>query len=160
MKRILLAVLGFSLAACGDIQTPVTPEIGQEETHPVMSVSSGPDLELLQTVGVAAVQNLINKLDALLLDGIVNEGQANSMYQKLDNAMKSVANDKPSATNQLQALINEVEGYINGGNLSSVEGQSLIVSANNIIGWLNGDGTCPICGGTVCIPPCPNADYE
>ena len=153
MKRILLFVLAFSVA-CGDSQTPLSPDIGYEETQLALSVSRGPDLELLQTVGVAAVQNLINKLDALLIDGIVNAGQANSMFQKLDNAMKAVANDKPSATYQLQALINEVEGYINGGNLSAAEGQSLIVSANNIINWLAGNVLCPFCGGNPCIPPC------
>jgi hypothetical protein len=55
------------------------------------------------------------------------------MLSKLEGALKAIINDKPSADNELKALINEVEGYVNGGNLSASDGQALIDAAEAII---------------------------
>jgi hypothetical protein len=84
----------------------------------------------------ALTHSLIAQVEAMLSSGILNEGQANSMTQKLEGALAAIDTDKPSADNKLDAFINEVEGYVNGGNLLPGAGQELIDAALQIIALL------------------------
>ena len=144
MKRLGLCLLMAPFFfACSDSTAPEVAD--QDIPSPQFSVAA-----------LDGVSDLILQVEALWADGVLNDGQANSMLQKLAGTRIAIQNDRPSAANKLSAFVNEVEGYINGGNLAPELGQTLIAAANPLIRWLEG-GTCPICGGAVCLPPCPNA---
>ena len=140
MKRfILFPMVAFVLVSCSDSTAPEVADV----FNPQFS------LEALAPVG-----DLIADVEALLAAGVLSEGRANSMLSKLEGALKAIQNDKPSAANKLGAFVNEVEGYINGGNLSAEAGQPLITAANAIIRQLDGTA-CLCCGGvTTHVPPC------
>lgn len=81
-----------------------------------------------------ALQTLIDDLNALKDAGVINQGQAISLIVKLQNAISSLnAGNTTSAVNKIQAFTNQVEGFINGGNLTLEEGQPLLDKAQHII---------------------------
>jgi PKD repeat protein len=81
-----------------------------------------------------ATNEIITEIEDLdLLDGIEN-----SLVSKMDNAIKSISNDRPSASGQLGAFINEVEAQ-RGKELTDEEADALIAMAQWIIDNLSGD---------------------
>jgi PKD repeat protein len=74
-----------------------------------------------------ATQELIYDVEALGLD----DGIENSFVSKLDNAIKSISNDRPSAYGQLEAFINEVEAQ-RGNSLTNAQADELIATAQRI----------------------------
>src|SRR3990172_4568019 len=78
--------------------------------------------------------NLCAIVNQLRDDGVLNQGNANSLCVKLDNAKKSLANGNTSAgVNQIQAFINEVDAFRKAKKLTNAQADSLIASANAII---------------------------
>ena len=57
-----------------------------------------------------AIPNVITTIGGLEAAGVLNHGQANSLVVKLNHAIDSLNSkpDKPTACNQLQAFVNEV----------------------------------------------------
>lgn len=80
-----------------------------------------------------ATQDLITDVQSLNL----SDGIENSFVSKLDNAIKSIENDRPSAEGQLRAFINEVEAQ-RGNELTNEQADTLISSAQEIIDKLSG----------------------
>lgn len=75
-----------------------------------------------------ATQDLISIVKGLNL----HDGVENSFVSKLDNAFKSITNDRPAAEYQLQAFINEVEAQ-RGKELTDAQADMLIEYAQWII---------------------------
>jgi hypothetical protein len=82
------------------------------------------------TAPEALIEDTIAQVIAMITDDKLNEGQAVSLIQKLDSAIKKLEDGKDnSAYRMLQAFINQIEAFINSGVLTLEEGQPLIDSA-------------------------------
>lgn len=96
-----------------------------------VTVSDG-DITSTQTATVTVsspsqgIQAAVGLVSQLLSDGKLNSGNANSLQAKLNAAAKSVAaGNEISATNQLQALLNELDALARSGRLSSADASAL-----------------------------------
>ena len=75
-----------------------------------------------------AIPNVITTIEGLQTAGVLNGGQANSLIVKLNHAIDSLNSkpDQPTACNQLQAFVNEVNAYVNGGKLTQAQADTLL----------------------------------
>ena len=81
-----------------------------------------------------AIDDIIGQVNALHDSGTLNSGNTNALITKLDGAAaKLTKDDYNAAINKLQAFINQVNGWISNGKLTSSQGQPLIDSANDLI---------------------------
>jgi polyhydroxyalkanoate synthesis regulator phasin len=81
-----------------------------------------------------ATQALGNTVNALVSQGVLNQGEGNALTSKLQAAIQQMNNGNGNAArNQLQAFINQVNALMNSGRLSASQGQALIDAANNLI---------------------------
>ena len=93
----------------------------------------------------------------------IQSGIWNSLDAKLDAALNAIddlnANNDKAALNSMVAFTNAVEAQ-QGKQISDFDAALLLIDANIIISKLERivSGVCPICGGTTCVPPCPNAE--
>jgi PKD repeat protein len=84
------------------------------------------------TVTVLSPQGAADDIITDVEDLNLPDGTENSFVSKLENAIKSLANDRPSAEGQLQAFINEVEAQ-RGKDLTNEQANALIAAAKWII---------------------------
>jgi len=98
------------------------------------------DFALARYNGVSPVQlidTLVSNVQALVDNGVLNNGQVNALLIKLQDAIEHISDGQPNtAMNDLQAFINEVNDYIGENILTSAEGQQLISEANTEISQL------------------------
>ena len=95
--------------------------------------NNGAGLDLNDKTPQDPIDDLIEDIEDLVDDGLLNNGQGNSLISKLENIINKLNNGKTSvACNQLGAFINHVNAFINGGTLTSAEGQPLIDVAQTI----------------------------
>jgi hypothetical protein len=74
-----------------------------------------------------AIPNVITTIQGLQTAGVLNGGQANSLIVKLNHAINRNAKPgQPTACNQLQAFVNEVNAYVSGGKLTQAQADSLL----------------------------------
>ncbi len=75
-----------------------------------------------------AIPNVIASINGLKAAGVLNGGQANSLIVKLNHAITSLTSkpDQPTACNQLQAFVNEVNAYVNAGILTPAQADLLL----------------------------------
>ena len=75
-----------------------------------------------------ALPNVITTIEGLQAAGVLNHGQANSLIVKLNHAIDSLNSkpDQPTACNQLQAFINEVNAYVSAGILTQAQADTLL----------------------------------
>ncbi len=75
-----------------------------------------------------AIPNVITTIQGLQAAGVLNRGQANSLVVKLNHAIDSLNSkpDQPTACNQLQALVNEVDAYVSAGILTQAQADTLL----------------------------------
>ncbi len=79
------------------------------------------------------IRSLIMEIEALREAGVLNDGQANSLITKLENAIINLDKGKSkTALNNLNAFMNEVQSLVDEGVLTPEEGQSLIAAAEAI----------------------------
>jgi len=79
------------------------------------------------------IEDAVDQILDMVSEGKLNEGQAISLIQKLENAVKKLVDGKDnSAYNMLQSFINQIEAFIKSGALTFEEGQPLIDSARAI----------------------------
>ena len=79
------------------------------------------------------IQDTVDQVIEMVEDGKLSEGQAVSLIQKLDSAIKKLEDGKDnSAYNMLQSFINHIEAFIKSGVLTFEEGQPLIDSARAV----------------------------
>jgi hypothetical protein len=75
-----------------------------------------------------AIPNVITTIQGLQAAGVLNRGQANSLIVKLNHAIDSLNSkpDQPTACNQLQAFVNEVNAYVSAGILTQAQADTLL----------------------------------
>jgi len=79
------------------------------------------------------IEDAIAQVILMIDEDKLNEGQAVSLIQKLESAIKKLEDGKDnSAYNMLQSFINHIEAFIKSGVLTSEEGQSLIDTARAV----------------------------
>ncbi|MCL4264796.1 MAG: hypothetical protein KJ069_16355 [Anaerolineae bacterium] len=85
-----------------------------------------------------AVESSIDNVQELVNAGVLNQGQGNALLNRLEDVIDKLNQGQTNvAINRLQAFINQVNGLMNAGVLSSAEGLPLIDAANRLIGVLN-----------------------
>jgi hypothetical protein len=63
-----------------------------------------------------ALQTLINDVNTLLTAGVLNQGQANSLNSKLQNAIANLdARNTIPAVNEIEAFRNQVTDFVSEG---------------------------------------------
>lgn len=86
------------------------------------------------------ILSIISTVDSMQNVGILNNGNANSLKVKLNNALDKInRNQFNAAINMLNSFTNEVQGYINSAKLTQEQGQNLIDRAIDVINMLSGD---------------------
>lgn len=105
-----------------------------------VGVSDG-EATTTSTATVTVLSNAQSIAQALaLVNGLpLNNGNANSLRAKLDNALKSIekGNITP-AINQLEALLNELSAMVNTGKLTAAQAAPLQQLVTRLIASLNG----------------------
>jgi len=80
-----------------------------------------------------ATEDVIDDVQDLIDDGTLNGGQGGALISQLNNIIDKINNGQiVAACNQLDAFIAQVTAYVNGGTLTSAEGQTLIDAAQAI----------------------------
>jgi hypothetical protein len=95
-------------------------------------------LSLTVLTPAQAIPNIITKIEDLQGAGVLNGGQANSLIVKLNHAIDSLTTkpDQPTACNQLQAFVNEVNAYVSGGKLTPAQADTLLGGPLGILATL------------------------
>src|SRR5690625_3734946 len=82
----------------------------------------------------AVIEQLQSEIDALHSSGILNRGQANALQVSLTNALRQIErNNITPATNQINAFINKVNGFSNGGILNPEQAGYLTSLARDVL---------------------------
>ena len=89
------------------------------------------------TVKVFSEEEVVNNLQDEIVDltdnGVIDEGQANSLLASLNNILGQIAASRTnSACGQLQGFVSMVDGWIAADILTEAEAQSLLTSVNNL----------------------------
>ena len=94
------------------------------DARPLIGGSRSSGLSLTILTPAQAIPNVITTIEGLEAAGVLNHGQANSLEVKLNHAIDSLnaKPDKPTACNQLQAFVNEV----NARHLTAAQTDSLL----------------------------------
>ena len=86
---------------------------------------------------VDVLDETIDTLEVLAVEGEVTYQHANALINKLVSATASLDKDKIGpAINKLQSFINQVNAFINSGNIDLEDGQNLIAAVQAIINSL------------------------
>lgn len=94
------------------------------DARPLIGGSRSTGLSLTILTPAQAIPNIITTIGGLEAAGVLNHGQANSLVVKLNHAIDSLNSkpDQPTACNQLQAFVNEV----NARHLTAAQTNSLL----------------------------------
>jgi hypothetical protein len=98
------------------------------DARPLLGGTRSATLSLTILTPAQAIPNVITTIQGLEAAGVLNGGQANSLIVKLNHAIDSL-NSKPNlptACNQLQAFVNEVNAYVNAGILTQAQADTLL----------------------------------
>jgi len=97
------------------------------------------------------------KADVISLN--LAQGLNSNLLSKLDVALRLASdnnqNNDSAVSHIMGAFINVVAAH-SGNDIPPDIAADLTLDAEHVI-WEISGGTCPICGGAVCLPPCPNA---
>jgi hypothetical protein len=98
------------------------------DSRPLIGGTRSDSLSLTILTPAQAIPNVIATIQGLQAAGVLNQGQANSLIVKLSHAIDSLNSkpDQPTACNQLQAFVNEVNAYVSGGKLTPAQADSLL----------------------------------
>jgi hypothetical protein len=98
------------------------------DATPLIGGTRSTTLSLTILTPAQAIPNVIATIQGLQGAGVLNKGQANSLIVKLNHAIDSLNSkpDKPTACNQLQAFVNEVNAYVSAGILTPAQADSLL----------------------------------
>ena len=105
-----------------------SPNLSDSETFDLVINDDGDP-----TTPEESIADTIFQVLEMAEDGKLNEGQAVSLIQKLDSAIKKLEDGKDnSAYNMLRSFINHIEAFIKSGVLTYEDGQPLIDSARAV----------------------------
>jgi len=132
--RTAKLVLATSLNDAGTYQITITvtdngsPNLWDSETFDLVINDDGdPDSPELM------IEDAIAQVILMIDEDKLNEGQAISLIQKLESAIKKLEDGKDnSAYNMLKSFINHIEAFMKSGVLTYEEGQPLIDSARAV----------------------------
>jgi hypothetical protein len=98
------------------------------DARPLIGGSRSASLSLTILTPAQAIPNVITTIEGLQAAGVLNKGQANSLIVKLNHAIDSLNTkpNQPTACNQLQAFVNEVNAYVSAGILTQAQADSLL----------------------------------
>jgi hypothetical protein len=98
------------------------------DARPLIGGSRSATLSLTILTPAQAIPNIITAINNLKAAGVLNGGQANSLIVKLNHAIDSLTTkpDQPTACNQLQAFVNEVNAYVTSGKLTPAQADTLL----------------------------------
>lgn len=129
-KLTLICALGLLVLTCQKEESDFTINDSSSELTPLKLKSASPSDYL---------QGLIEIIEGLVVDGTLNEGNAKALIVKIKNAIKSLEKGNENALNgQLNALINQVQGFINNGIILPDIGNKIINYAEGGIVLSNG----------------------
>lgn len=81
---------------------------------------------------------VVEQIEALVADGTLNHGQANSLIKKLENAEEKIGQGQPSvALNMIDAFLNEVAALVRSRRLTQTQADVLVEYANGLIARIN-----------------------
>ncbi|MFO7525911.1 MAG: PA domain-containing protein [Ignavibacteriaceae bacterium] len=104
-----------------------------------INLAAGETVEVTFISDITIIENLLTDVEDLLLNGVLNSGQANALTVKLQNTKNKVDEGQISAAlNLLNAFINQVSDFIQNGLLTPSQGQSLIDQAEDLIDLITG----------------------
>ena len=88
----------------------------------------------LELTTEAEIRELIDDVQKLVDDGVLNGGQGNALFVKLEHALEKLEAGKPGvAANQLGAFINQVEDFVSEGVLTAEQGDVFINAATFLV---------------------------
>ncbi|MEW5930134.1 MAG: DNA/RNA non-specific endonuclease [Gemmatimonadota bacterium] len=134
-KPLALAGSAFSLshayntAGTFTVTVRVTDDDGDTGTRTATVV--------VQTAAQGA-QGILSTVEALVGNGTLTRGEGSALSATLDAAKTSIERDRPSAANQLNAFINQVQALQGSGRISAETAQQLIAAANRVIRSIGG----------------------
>ena len=128
LKIAFICLLGFMMATCQ--KQDLNSDSGTELKSRSVTLSSTSNY----------LQDLIGTIEQMFNDGLLDQGNANALIVKINNAIKSIAKGNINASDgQLNAFINETEEFIDAGIIAMEDGRELVVKAENAIAVLNGN---------------------
>jgi FIMAH domain len=98
------------------------------DARPLIGGTRSTTLSLTILTPAQAIPDIVTKIEDLEDAGVLNQGQANSLIVKLNHAIDSLDSkpDQPTACNQLQAFVNEVNAYVQSGKLTQAQADTLL----------------------------------
>jgi hypothetical protein len=99
------------------------------DARPQIGGTRSTTLTLQVLTPAQAIPNVIASVNVLRTAGVLNGGMTNSLLVKLNHAITSLNTrppDQPTACNQLQAFVNEVNAYVAAGILTQPEADVLL----------------------------------
>jgi hypothetical protein len=98
------------------------------DARPLIGGARSAPLSITILTPAQAIPNVISTIQGLQGSGVLNQGQANSLIVKLNHAIDSLNSkpNQPTACNQLQSFVNEVNAYVSGGKLTPAQADSLL----------------------------------
>lgn len=147
-RRLTLLLSAITLAACSDLQNPAEPDALAEAAQAQSATSA--------STPAAQIQHLRSLIESLQASKVLNKGQANSLFAKLDaiaakysrgsaqsasssfmtasfsRAGTTAAEPGKVADNLIDALVSQLQAFEKAGVLSPAQTQSLIVAATGI----------------------------
>jgi YVTN family beta-propeller protein len=97
----------------------------------VVTETVGPTPQFIAFATQDPVDSLIAQVTALVTGGTLTQGQANGLISKLAEARAKLDRGKSSpACNQLNAFINQVNGFVRNGSLTEAQAQRLNEAVN------------------------------
>ncbi len=135
VRPLALAGNGFSLshayttAGTFTVTVRVTDDDGDTGTRTAVVV--------VQTAaqGTQGIQDMVS---GMVANGTLASNDANGLNATLAAARTSIERDRPSASNQLGAFINQVQALQGSGRISPAAAQQLIAAANRVIRSIGG----------------------
>lgn len=121
---------GFSPPAdCDDTNSTIFPGASEIIGDGIDQDCNGADKTSLD-----AIDEVIAKVETLVNDGAINNGNGNALILKLENAANKIDNGNTNAAaNQLNAFINQINDFVDSGKLTSQQGQDLVDAIQAII---------------------------
>jgi len=134
---VLIAVLlSVTFQSCqkdeGILNAGQATGVNQEGQLKSASFSAASQSSSISTV---LINNLISKINGYVTSGELRSGIANALVSKLKNVIKSVdkGHEKP-AMNQLQAVINQVDGLVGAGTIDTTIGNGIVFDCRALAG--------------------------
>lgn len=98
------------------------------DARPLLGGTRSASLSLTILTPAQALANVITTIQGLHAAGVLNGGQTNALVVKLNHAIDSLNSkpDQPTACNQLQAFVNQVNAFVSAGILTQAQADTLL----------------------------------